>query len=114
MSSRPATTKQTWESLGHDRSLASSETVSGLWWTGVNMMRKDASMTDMERQLGSQLRQLVVEQVGEEPTARAQLATGLGLPVESVDKMLGRERWDLGLAMASAEALGMRVHVTHR
>ncbi len=66
------------------------------------------SLTDIR----DKVRGLVLTQVESQPDARSTLAAALRVPMVSVDRMLLREKWDLGLALASADALGMKLHVS--
>lgn len=62
-------------------------------------------------QLRDDVRGLVVSRVQSQPEARSTLAEALDVPETSVDRLLEKDKWDLGLALASADALGMKLHV---
>jgi hypothetical protein len=62
-------------------------------------------------QLEAGVRDAVLERVNQRPEAREQLAEQLHMPAESVDRMLGQSRWELGLAAKLADQLGMRLQV---
>ncbi len=68
---------------------------------------------DAQAQLEHGIRDLVVRRTASDPTAKATLATRLRLPVESIERLLTRERWDLSLAISAADSLGLTLHVTH-
>lgn len=67
---------------------------------------------DAQGQLEHGIRGLIIKHVHADPQAKATLATGLRLPVESVDRLLSRERWDLPLALSAADFLGVTLNVT--
>lgn len=63
-------------------------------------------------QLGEEIREIVLGQVKGDPQSRARLAHALRIPEPSVDRMMSAKVWDLKLALESAEALGLSLHVT--
>jgi hypothetical protein len=75
------------------------------------MTERKASVVDAMSQVESGIRDAVLKRVSVSPTARDELASQLDMPQESVDRMLARERWDLGLAFKLADKLGMELHV---
>lgn len=67
---------------------------------------------DTRSKLERGIRGLVVERVESDPQAKQVLSTWLGLPTESVDRLLTRDRWDLSLAMSVADHLGLDLRVS--
>ena len=67
-------------------------------------------MTAQDR-VRDDVRRLVVDHVEREPDARKKLSEALDIPVVSVDRLMTKEVWDLGLALETADALGMTLHV---
>ena len=67
---------------------------------------------DTRSKLEDGIRGLVVERLESDPQARHVLSRWLGLPAESVDRLLSRDRWDLSLAMSVADYLGLDLHVS--
>lgn len=63
--------------------------------------------------LARQLRAIVLEKAAEDETVRGTLAAELLIPVESVDKMLKADPWELSLATSCIDALGLTVRVAH-
>ncbi|CCH74689.1 hypothetical protein BN11_4700003 [Nostocoides australiense Ben110] len=68
--------------------------------------------TDAQTQVEAGLRDVVVGHLRRNPESRQLLATGLKVPVESIDRLLTRDQWDLHLALSAATSLGVRLHVT--
>lgn len=68
---------------------------------------------DSLTQLRDQVRLLVVGCAQSQPGAKAVLAQALEVPEVSVERMLAKDKWDLSLALASADALGMKLHVVN-
>lgn len=65
----------------------------------------------MESQLEHDLRQVVVDRVRSDAEALDMIADGLGVPAASVEQLLKRSRWDLGLSMQILDQLKVRLRV---
>lgn len=78
----------------------------------VTRHTQEAAITNTADELRTSLRDIVVQHVRETPSAVTQLADGLHMPESSVEKMLSAESWDLGVAITTADILGLDVRVT--
>lgn len=78
----------------------------------ISRPEESQMLFDARTQVEDGIRHLVVHHVRSTPGAKTALASGLALPVESVDRLLTCEKWDLPLALSAADYLGVRLHVT--
>jgi len=62
-------------------------------------------------QLGTELRRVVVEHVEAHPDARAEVASSLGVPADSVDKLLKKPNWDVDLGLRLVDRFNIAFHV---
>lgn len=69
-------------------------------------------MTTVEVELGRDLRQLVIEHVRDNKDAVQLVSQGLGVPTQSVERLLKRPIWDLSLTFRVLDSLGMSPRVT--
>lgn len=68
-------------------------------------------MTRAEQQLKRDLRQLVVDHVEHHAGAAEKLAGELRVPVESVDVLMERPKWDLDLTLKLLDVLNVAPRV---
>lgn len=67
---------------------------------------------DTQARLERDIRAAVIRHIESHPTAKTTLATRLQLPLESIERLLTRTRWDLPVAMSAADLLGVTIHVS--
>jgi len=78
----------------------------------ISRLEESQVFVDAQTQIEYGIRDLVVSHVQKHPDARTTLASGLRVPVESIDRLLTRKRWDLPLALSAADYLGVQLRVT--
>ena len=61
--------------------------------------------------LGTELRRVVVEHVEAHPDAKAEVASSLGVPADSVDKLLKKPHWDVDLGLRLVDRFNIAFHV---
>lgn len=74
--------------------------------------RKTGTVTS-RIQLGTELRRVVVEHVKAHPGAKAEVASSLGVPIDSVDKLLKKPYWDVDLSLRLVDRFNIAFHVVN-
>lgn len=70
-------------------------------------------IVEARQEVGAGVRATVVERLATDPDLKAILATSLGVPTSSVEKMIEQEFWDLDLGLTVANLLRIPLRVSH-